>query len=233
MVLNITMNKIIKIGNWWFLEDDVTRFKDHADTAWGEVVTNKSMAETIDLWFAGRTQHHAVDIGANIGFMTAYFAQRWQHVTAFEPTPAIFACLEKNCTRDNIDLKPLALSDKTDTVIFAVGRRSEINQIVSSADILSKHWFSIEVPAVTLDSLNLTGIDMIKIDVEGHELSVLRGAEQTIRGQRPLIAIEISFENKVLDKELNKDHTTALDLLSSWGYKQIWHDRYDYIMEPA
>ena len=77
------MNKIIKIGNWWFLEDDVTRFKDHADTAWGKVVTNKSMAETIDLWFAGRTQQHAVDIGANIGFMTAYFAQRWQHVTAF------------------------------------------------------------------------------------------------------------------------------------------------------
>jgi 16S rRNA A1518/A1519 N6-dimethyltransferase RsmA/KsgA/DIM1 with predicted DNA glycosylase/AP lyase activity len=133
------MNKIIKIGNWWFLEDDVTRFKDHADTVWGKVITNKPMTETIDRWFAGRTQRHAVDIGANIGIMTAYFAQRWQHVTAFEPTPAIFACLEKNCTRDNVDLKSMALSNKTDTVIFAVGKRSEINQIVSSTDILSKH----------------------------------------------------------------------------------------------
>ena len=108
--------------------------------------------------------------------MTAYFAQHWQHVTAFEPTPAIFACLEKNCTRDNIDLKPFALSDKIDTVLFAVQSKSEINQIVSSTDILTKHWSSIEVSAVTLDRLNLTDIDMIKIDVEGHELSVVHGA---------------------------------------------------------
>ena len=227
------MNKIIKIGNWWFLDDDVNRAKDYANTAWGEVAINKSMTETIDRWFKGRTQQHAIDIGANVGFMTAYFAQRWQCVTAFEPTPMIFACLEKNCTRGNIDLKSMALSDKIDTVLFAIQSKSEINQIVSTADILTKHWSSIKVPAVTLDSLNLTNIDMIKIDVEGHELSVLHGAEQTIRSQRPLIAIEISFENKVLDKELNKNHTTALDLLCSWGYKQIWHDRYDYILEPV
>ena len=226
------MNNLIKIGNWWFLDSDVNRAKDHADTVWGEVAINRSMIDVIDNWFVGCTQCHAVDIGANIGFMTAYFAQRWQHVTAFEPTPAIFACLEKNCTRDNIDLKPLALSDKIDTVLFAVQGKSEINQIVSTADILSKHWSSIEIPAVTLDSLNLTEVDMIKIDVEGHELSVLHGAEQTIRSQRPLIAIEISFENKVLDKELNKNHATALDLLCRWGYKQVWHQQYDYIMEP-
>ena len=227
------MNKIIKIGNWWFLDDDVNRAKDYANTAWGEVAINKSMTETIDRWFKGRTQQHAIDIGANVGFMTAYFAQRWQCVTAFEPTPMIFACLEKNCTRDNIDLKSMALSDKIDTVLFAIQSKSEINQIVSTADILTKHWSSIKVPAVTLDSLNLTDVDMIKIDVEGHELSVLHGAEQTIRSQRPLIAIEISFENKVLDKELNKNHATALDLLCSWGYKQIWHQQYDYILEPV
>ena len=226
------MNNLIKIGNWWFLDSDVNRAKDHADTVWGEVAINRSMIDVVDNWFVGRTQCHAVDIGANIGFMTAYFAQRWQHVTAFEPTPAIFACLEKNCTRDNTDLKPLALSDKIDTVLFAIQGKSEINQIVSTTDILTKHWSSIEVPAVTLDSLNLTDVDMIKIDVEGHELSVLHGAEQTIRSQRPLIAIEISFENKVLDKELNKNHATALDLLCSWGYKQIWHQQYDYILEP-
>jgi len=222
---------MIKVGNWWFLDEDPNR-KDYANIEWGDAGINKSMAQIIDDWFRDRPKKHALDIGANVGFMTAYFAKRWQNVTAFEPTPSVFACLQQNCTRDNINNIAIALSNETGTVLFAVQARSEINQIVSSTDVLRKHWSAIEVPAATLDSLNLTDIDMIKIDVEGHELSVLKGAENTIRAQRPLIAIEISFENKVLDKELSKGHTGALDLLKSWGYKEVWHNKYDYIMEP-
>jgi FkbM family methyltransferase len=228
------MNNInmVKIGNWWFLDEDPNR-KEYADIEWGDAGINQSMADVINNWFQSRTKKHALDIGANVGFMTAYFAKHWQKVTAFEPTPSIFSCLEKNCTRNNINNMPMALSNETGTVLFAIQSRSEINQIVSSVDVLSKHWSAIEVPAATLDSLNLTDIDMIKIDVEGHELNVLKGAEQTIRNQRPLIAIEISFENKVLDKELSKGHADALDLLKSWGYKEVWHNKYDYIMEPV
>ena len=228
------MNNVnmIKIGNWWFLNDDPNR-KEYADIEWGEAGVNESMAQVIDNFFVGRDRRHALDIGANVGFMTAYFAKRWEKVTAFEPTPSVFACLTQNCSRDNINNMPIALSNETGTVLFAVQSRSEINQIVSSVDVLKKHWRAIEVPAATLDSLNLSNIDMIKIDVEGHELNLLKGAEQTIKSQKPLIAIEISFENKVLDKELSKGHADALGLLESWGYRKIWNHKYDYIMEPV
>jgi len=220
------------IGNWWFADGDVNR-QDQADCAWGDPGTNQGMANVIEEKFLGKEKLHALDIGANMGFMTGYFGARWSKVTAFEPTPNIFECLSKNCTRPNIDLKNLALSDFNGEVLFAVSGRSEINQIISDPKVLKKHWHHIKVPAATLDSLNLQNIDMIKIDVEGHELSVVRGAEQTIRSQKPLIAIEISFENKILDKQISRNHDQALELLKDWGYKVIWQYRYDWILEYA
>ena len=83
-----------------------------------------------------------------------------------------------------------------------------------------------------LDKFNFDSVDLLKIDVEGHELQVVKGAEQTIKKCRPLIILEISFENKILDKEISKQHTTALDLTLSYGYRKIWYGKHDYILEP-
>lgn len=221
---------MIKIGNWWFADNDINRH-DQSDCLWGEYKSNQEMINVIEEKFFNKERFHALDIGANIGFMTAYFGSKWNHVTSFEPTPSIFECLVKNCTRPNIDLKNLALSDQNKKVLFAVSGKSEVNQIISDDKILTKHWKSIVVPAMTLDSLNLNDIDVIKIDVEGHELSVVKGAEDTIKKFKPLIAIEISYENKILDKEISKDHNHALTLLKSWGYKIIWNQNYDWILE--
>ena len=225
---------MIKVQNWWFLDDDPNR-KNYADSQWGEAKFNIEMTNVIDSWFKNKPKTHAIDIGANVGFMTAYFGNQWSKTTAFEPTPSVFECLKLNCTRDNIELKNLAVSDTTQDLLFAVSNRTEINQIISSTDVLKKHWSSITVPAITLDSLNLDDVDMLKIDVEGHELSVVKGAEHTIKHNKPLIAIEISFENKVLDKKLSLNHHHALQLLQEWGYKIIWthSNNFDFILEPT
>jgi len=223
---------MIKIGNWWFAEDDKNR-QDYADAEWGTDPLNISMINEINSWFKNKDKKHAVDIGANIGFMTAYFGTHWNRVTAFEPTPSVFECLQKNCNKPNIKLINKALSNTEKNVLFATGGRSEINQIVSDTQFLKKHWKHITIPAVTLDSLNLTDVDLIKIDVEGHELSVVNGAEKTIKNNKPLIVIEISYENKILDREISSlNHSHALTILKEWGYKVIWNYRYDWILEP-
>lgn len=223
---------MIKIGNWWFAEDDKNR-QDYADAEWGTDPLNASMINEINAWFANKDKKHAVDIGANIGFMTAYFGTHWNHVTAFEPTPSVFKCLQKNCDKSNIKLINNALSDIKKDVLFATGGRSELNQIISDTQFLKKYWTHITIPAITLDSLNLTDVDIIKIDVEGHELSVVYGAENTIKNNKPLIVIEISFENKILDREISSlNHNHALTVLKEWGYKVIWNHRYDWILEP-
>jgi FkbM family methyltransferase len=223
---------MIKIGNWWFAEDDTNR-QDYADAEWGTDPLNSSMINEINSWFKNKDKKHAIDIGANIGFITAYFGTHWEHVTAFEPTPSIFECLQKNCNKPNIKLINKALSNTEKNVLFATSGRSEINQIVSDTQFLKKRWGHITVPAITLDSLNLTNVDIIKIDVEGHELSVVYGAEQTIKNNKPLIVIEISYENKILDREVSSlNHGHALTILKEWGYRVIWNHRYDWILEP-
>jgi hypothetical protein len=47
----------------------------------------------------------------------------------------------------------------------------------------------------TIDSFGFSDVTVMKIDVEGFEVEVLRGAEQTIRGNRPVILVEIAIEN--------------------------------------
>lgn len=221
---------MIKIKNWWFLDNDPNR-KDYADASWGEVPFNQAMIDEIEKYFQSKSRIHAIDVGANIGFMTAYFGSKWKTVTAFEPTPTIFKCLKENCKKQNIILQNLAVSDVEGELLFAINGKSEINQVISDKKYLKKHWSSLTVPSITLDSLNIKNVDIIKIDVEGHELSVIKGAEQLIKKNKPLIVIEISFENKILDKEISYNHSYALNLLESWGYKRIWNHKYDWILE--
>lgn len=227
------MNDITKVGNWWFANNDLNR-QPYANSEWGTDPVNATMINKINSWFGNKDKKHAVDIGANIGFMTAYFGSKWSQVTAFEPTPNIFQCLQKNCNKSNIKVINKALSDSEKNVLFAINGKSEINQIVSDKQFLKRYWNHITVPAVTLDSLNLCDIDIIKIDVEGHELAVVRGAEQTIKKNKPLIVIEISFENKILDREISSaNHSHALTILQEWGYCVIWNGGHDWILEPV
>ncbi len=69
----------------------------------------------------------------------------------------------------------------------------------------------------TLDSFDLTNVDFIKIDTEGYEYFVLKGAEKTIKRDHPVIVVE--------QKESTKDRyglqfEQAVTLLKSWG--AVW-----------
>src|SRR5262249_3119986 len=66
-----------------------------------------------------------------------------------------------------------------------------------------------EVPVITIDSLNLPRCDFLKIDVEGMELAVLRGARQTIEKCRPIL---------YLDNRRRENSPAIIELLQSLGY---------------
>tara|TARA_B110000503_G_scaffold142564_1_gene239767 strand:+ start:3558 stop:4154 length:597 start_codon:yes stop_codon:yes gene_type:complete len=184
--------------------------------------------ETIDQITKDKNKFFAVDVGANTGEVTKYFSEHWSKVLAFEPTPSTFKELLKNVDK-NVQCENIGLSDSSGTLTFATGPNPRINQIVSE-NFYKKGWTTINIPVKTLDSLNLLDVDLLKIDVEGHERQVVLGAKNLIKTCKPLIIIEISFENKVYDKEISKDHTHALTILESWGYSIIKKHRHDYIL---
>jgi FkbM family methyltransferase len=141
-----------------------------------------------------------VDIGAHKGAFTYWMSRkvgREGHVYAYEPQPSLSDYLTSyasSCRYHNISVAPVALSDK----------RGRANLIIPSGASCWAHLESnndtnseqvVDVPLETLDahlqSLNeRRPIQLIKCDVELHELPVLRGAIEILQRDRPMLLVE-------------------------------------------
>jgi FkbM family methyltransferase len=128
-----------------------------------------------------------LDVGANIGAYTLLFAQwvgRAGRVVAFEPTPAAVAGLRHqlrlNGLADRVDVVESAVADVVGTASFAADRVSGSNALIA-AGRAGDH--AITVRTTSLDAFcEAHGLrpQVIKIDVEGTEMEVLRGARRTL-----------------------------------------------------
>ena len=139
-----------------------------------------------------------VDVGANVGELTVHWASRARRCWSLEPIPATFEILEKNVTQNELEervipLQVAAYSDAAPRRMKYSERQAETASISDRGDV--------EVECVTLDSLDLTEVDLVKIDVEGQELEVLRGAERLLRRDQPHLIIEYNpkFEYDYID----------------------------------
>jgi FkbM family methyltransferase len=155
-----------------------------------------------------------IDIGTNIGYhAVAMHKQVGCDVLAFEPHPKHFAVATFNCQNYPIQVLNAAVSDKTDPLRltdFDPAVLGNYGDLHSTDDTEKK---TIEVPSVVLDDLDVQRCSVVKIDAEGHEINVLRGAEKTIDKFRPVIFYEaIGIE----------DWPPCFDLLKDKDYKQYW-----------
>lgn len=128
-----------------------------------------------------------VDVGTNIG----YHAVAVSHfvgcnVIGFEPHPNHFAVIAHNVKDRNILVYNAAVSNKSGSIRIADFDESEFGNYGEVA----KDNDGIEVSSVKLDDIKLDACTVIKIDVEGHELNVLKGATKTIKKFRPVIFFE-------------------------------------------
>lgn len=184
-----------------------------------------------------------IDFGANLGFHTitlSSFVGNRGKVHSFEPQRIIFQQL--NC---NVFLNGL---DNVYTYNLAVGE-SESEVFIDSPDFHNIHPMytnigntSINtnkvgslVRQISLDSLNLSQLDFIKMDVQGCELNILKGGKNTIMKYRPYMFMEVE------EKQLNQFNLTSYDLIEytkSLGYQmyRIVVDSYktdDHICIPT
>lgn len=138
----------------------------------------------------------SLDIGADVGQFTIAMLASSRSVIAFEPRPAQARELASmfEATGVPVRVEAIALSDtvgvETMRVVESEPGRSTIDTTNVLSDVDNSGIRSIEVPVKRLDDLGLQDIGMIKIDVEGHELAVLRGATNTLARDRPAIMVE-------------------------------------------
>ena len=173
-----------------------------------------------------------LDIGANIGCHTLLLSElvgEKGKVHAFEPCANNYRLLHTNCV----------LNRCKNTSVYKLGVSSE-----SKTMFIPSHWADVQtnqnygcislkeaketnddeqINTITIDSLDLQGVDFVKVDVEGMELHVLKGMINTIRKFRPCMYIEITATNKV----------SVGELMQELKYKIINIKNDDYLVIPA
>lgn len=134
----------------------------------------------------------AVDIGANIGTYTYFLRRIAAEVYAYEPNRELAARLQR--LFPHVHVRNVALSDRQSKVELRIpvcdGRAQ--HELGSIAQAFDAEVRSYAVDAVTLDSEGISNVGFLKIDVEQHERSVLKGSMQTIAGSRPAIMTEVT-----------------------------------------
>jgi FkbM family methyltransferase len=172
----------------------------------------------------------AVDIGCHKGAYTYWMRRRVGargSVFAFEPQPRQIAYLREVFSAmcyDNVSIVPMAVSDTSGSLPLYVPCGSSHG---ASLEARSEHETdprssllaprSLYVDATTLDAFFADrphGPDFVKIDVEGHELAVLRGALQTLTSHRPTILVECEARHRP-----DGDVRPVFELLESLGFE--------------
>lgn len=146
----------------------------------------------------------ALDVGANIGCHSLVMADLVGdsgRVLAFEPHPGVSARLRANIHLNclhNVEVVPVALSSESGSQLLFAPTASASNQGQASLyrQNLDTECEEIRVPTATLDQIvddhKLRKVDLMKIDVEGHEYQVLRGARRTLARFKPVLVFEFS-----------------------------------------
>jgi FkbM family methyltransferase len=169
--------------------------------------------------FGARIKDKAVvDVGANLGNHTLAFAERAGSVVALEPHPLIFQLLKLNCRgRDHVIPVNVGASDRAATV-SAASRASAFGS-TRITDAPEPGEEACEFLVTTLDELpelKERPVGLMKIDVEGHEEQAIRGAENLLRTQLPVVVLE---QNAPV---IENGTSPALELLRSFGYTHFY-----------
>jgi len=146
-----------------------------------------------------------VDMGANKGYYSLLFAKLMNDkgkVLSFEPNPNNCFWFKKSIQANNykcIKLYQCALSDREGNATFYLGKKSGWGSLFFSRYAATPEKKTITVKTRKFDNIlkeeGINTVDIIKIDVEGAELLVLRGAERILKRQRIKLAMEVDVKS--------------------------------------
>lgn len=166
--------------------------------------------------FLVRSGSNAVDGGAHKGVYSYCLSRLCGQVHAFEPNPAMYAYLCKAMPA-NVRTYQQALSDRSGKAVFNIpvsGNKTHHTRgsllDVSAGGMTHR----LEVDMVNLDSMGLSNVGFIKLDLEGGEFAALTGAQALIADSRPVILAELTGV-------AGQSPGAVVDLLQSWDYLPI------------
>lgn len=167
-----------------------------------------------------RSDAAAIDVGGGIGLYAYLFARNAAKVLCVEPNPALARYLRR-VLPENCEVLELALSDSDLNCRLRVPTSSDgvhllsLGTIEAGNPLATYETQDLQVTATTMDSICRTldrPVSLIKIDVEGHELAVLRGGLRVIESDMPVMLMEVETRH-------NPRWRDVFSFLSARGYR--------------
>lgn len=140
----------------------------------------------------------AVDVGGWYGPWTHRLSGRARRVVTVEPVPHLARLLTATAP-GNVRVVHAAAGDRSGTARLWLPHGDRGDRGVSSLVRRDIHAHALDVPCLTLDGLDLQDVGFVKIDVDGNELAVLRGADTLVIRDRPALFIELETRIQPVD----------------------------------
>lgn len=252
-IINHPISKHSKVRSlcrffWWQIRSAFTsNVYEHQFTQHSKLLLNKGMKGATGNLYCGLQEFEEmmflvhflkkdeifIDVGANIGSYTILASAEIGAISySFEPIERTFIQLQDNVVvngiSDKANIYNIGLSSKAGELYFSDENDTALNHVLNEND-LSKNKKRVEV--YTLDS-RLIGLNpsLIKIDVEGFELEVLKGASETLN-KTSLKAIIIELNGSSLNYGFNDQDIH--NLLLSIGFESFTYKPFERALIPA
>jgi len=185
---------------------------------------------------------HLVNVGAHIGSVCVASAKHFSRITAFEPVKSNFDHLNLHRNLNNVDhmtTHNLALSDsKYESKIVFNHQNTGGCHVVSDYEVENsirhaQNHTKDTVQCVPMDSIDFdTSIEVLLVDIEGHEERFIKGAQETIKKHLPVVIIELWTDAKRQHENMKTTQSEMIQKITSFGYntvKQLGVDTFIFI----
>ena len=205
--------KIEKVNDFWVPSNDV-----HIEQwkAGAPFTQNKCLNKFINYCQSqNKKMKTVIDVGAWCGTWSKAIEPFAKKVIAFAPDKVDFECLQRNCTI-NSDPRMEAVGAEVMEVSLTEDNFTQAKRVNEKGNIRM----------INLDYMNYQDVDMIKIDVEGYEMQVLKGATKTL-GNIKYLMIELNNNTK----KYGSNNMEVEKYIASLGFKVLmdhWPDKVFY-----
>ena len=201
-------------------EQDINRRFKNA-SLFRDVIIAKIFSLIID----DRVPVYFLDIGANVGEFGRVICEHIPvtNIVYIEPNPSLIEALKYNSKKYSANILQYAVSDICANQILSFDLTHSGGGSISNDYQNNNSSESVEVKTVTLDYLNsinnlISQVNNVKIDVEGHELSVFKGGLEFFKKNRPTIVFELS----------TNDFVSIANILNDYSFYQVTIPGLDY-----
>ena len=218
----------LKLVRGWYLPDYDTHFESMLIEVNGEYTYQQSHRDFV-LSHVDKFDV-AIDVGANVGFWSKDFCKKFKKVWAFEPVNDISDCYRRNMHNfNNWHLEQVGLSDKQgqDVPLYKGIENSGGGSLVEGFESASNKIEYVDIKMMDNYINDFDTVDLIKVDIQGHEYEFLMGALEFLNKFSPTLSLELPIRTP--EEKTYAKHTKKV--IEDIGYREIGRHKKDTVFK--